>query len=73
MERQHYCAFTEWTFAIDNPCRHCLRLEQGISIDMHRQYTSLEFVPVEEKTKMWNVMCSMYPLYFQIYNWLEQM
>ena len=51
VERQHYCVFTEWatTLAIDNPCKHCSRLEKGISIDMYRKYNSLEFVPDEEK------------------------
>ena len=74
MERQHYCVFTEWTttVAIDNPCRHCLCLEQGIGIDMYRKYNSLEFVPNEEKTNMWNDLRSKYPLYFRIYNWVEQ-
>ena len=74
VERQHYCVFTEWatTLAIDNPCKHCSRLEKGISIDMYRKYNSLEFVPDEEKTNMWNFLGLRYPLYFRIVNWLKQ-
>ena len=70
MERQHYCVFTEWatTLAINNPCKHCSRLEKGISIDMYRNYKSLEFVPDEEKTRMANFLSLRYPLYFRIVN-----
>lgn len=71
MELQHYCVFTEWTYERDSVCKHCVRLEQGISLDMYRKYSTLEFVSTEERIVMWDDLCKKYPLYFQIYNWLE--
>ena len=52
---------------------HCERIQQRISIDMYRKYESLNEVPLVEKTEMMLNMNQLYPLYFQIDNWLENM
>ena len=44
----------------------------GISMDMYRNYKSIEVVPDVEKTRMANFLSLRYPLYFRIANWLEQ-
>ena len=71
MSLQHYCVFTEWTYERDSVCKHCVRLEQGISLDMYRKYSTLDSVPAQERREMYDDLCTKYPLYFQIYNWLE--
>ena len=52
-------------------CMHCLRLEKGIEIDMYQYYLLAKFMPSQERQEMWNCMYDLYPLYFQIYNWIQ--
>lgn len=70
MSLQQYCVFTEWTYERDTICKHCERLERGISCDMYIKYSSFEFVPEQEKRDMYTDLCTKYPLYYQIYNWI---
>lgn len=71
LEQQRFCVFVEWTSTEGNICSHCIRLESGIVIDMYRH--TLAQVPFREKQDMLELLYKMYPLYSQIYNWLEDL
>ena len=72
------CCFANWIFTIKEnevffSCMHCERIQQKVCIDMYRKYDSLDEVPLVEKQEMMLNMNQMYPLYFEIDRWSENM
>ena len=70
---QPYCVFTDWSFKLNEICDHCERLENGIEIDMYRQYRSKHEMSKSNQLDMLYRLSKKYALFYRIYEWCNQL